>query len=210
MDYLIAFVIAFFLSFFGMIPPGMITLKLVSIGFNKSVKAAILFALGVSFVEFFQTILTLHFSTTFVNYFNDNNYIKWGAVFLLLVLAISYFIAKPKPINDLNLVNVDTIKKKTSFFKGVFLSVFNILKYPFWIAQGIYFMRNGILQDEWSFLIVYSFGAVIGSFSMYYIYIRIGKTILTEFNALAKNFNKILALFFALLAIVQVLNIYNG
>ena len=71
-------------------------------------------------------------------------------------------------------------------------------------------MRNGILQDEWSFLIVYSFGAVIGSFSMYYIYIRIGKTILTEFNALAKNFNKILALFFALLAIVQVLNIYNG
>ena len=210
MDYIIAFIVAFALGFFGMIPPGMITMKLVSISYHKSFKAALLFAFGVSSVEFFQTIFTIHFSKTFGIYFEGNDYIKWGAVLLLLVLAISFFIAKPKSTDShLNQKELKTINKRTSFFKGVFLSIFNVLKYPFWIAQGIYFSNNGIIQDK-SHLIIFSLGSVLGSLLMYYIYIKIGKTILSEFNGLAKNFNKLLAIFFIFLAIVQLFNIYYG
>lgn len=207
MDYLIAFIIAFAVSFFGMIPPGLITLKLVSIRFEKSFKAAFLFALGVSFVEFFQTFATLHFSKLFANIFGENDYVKWTAVVILLVLAVSFLLKKPKEKEILNTEFIG-INKKTSFLKGAFFSLLNILKYPFWIFQGIYFMKNGIIRNEWISLLVFSFGAMLGSLTMYYIYIKIGNAIVSNFKNMAKNFNIVLALFFILLALIQVFNIF--
>lgn len=209
MDYLIAFVLAFGVNFIGMFPPGMITLKLVKISFSKSIKAAILFALGVSFIEFFQTIITLHFSKLFVNLVGENIIVKWIAVFVLLILSASFIFTKDKKNKDLDKKELKGINKKTSFIKGAFLSTINVLKYPFWIAQGVYFLNNGILKDEKFFLIIYSIGAILGSFSMYYVYIKLGKKLLNKFELLANNMNKFLAIFFLLLAVVQMLNIFN-
>lgn len=209
MDYFIAFIIAYGLSFVGMVPPGMITMKLVSISFNKSVKAAILFALGVTFVEFFQTIITLHFSQLFVKQVGENIYVKWAAVIVLLVLAISFILSKEKKNKGLNKKELKEINKRTSFAKGSLLSVVNVFKYPFWIAQGVYFLNNGVIKDESSFLAVYSLGALTGSLSMYYVYIKLGKKLLTKFDKLADNINKILALFFIFLALLQILDIYK-
>lgn len=191
-----------------MIPPGIITLKLVSIRFNKSFKAAVLFALGVGFVEFFQTIATLRFSGVFINFFDGNIYIKWAAVIILLIISIGFFIAKPKESNLLDGNEVKEINKKTSFIKGVMLSVFNFLKYPFWITQAIYFMKNGLIDKQISSLVVYSLGASLGSLAMYYTYIKAGIIILAKFEKLANNLNKVLAVFFLFLASIQIINIY--
>ena len=210
MDYFIAFIIALGLSFVGMVPPGMITMKLVSISFNKSVKAAILFALGVTFIEFFQTIVTLHFSKIFVELVGENIYIKWTAVAVLVLLAISFLLSKNNKNKGLDKKELKEINKRTSFFKGALLSIVNVLKYPFWIAQGVYFLNNGILKDEKFFLIIYSLGALIGSFTMYFLYIKLGKKLLDKFDNLANNMNKILAVFFLFLAIIQVINIFNS
>ena len=210
MDYFIAFIIALGLSFVGMVPPGMITMKLVSISFNKSVKAAILFALGVTFIEFFQTIVTLHFSKIFVELVGENIYIKWTAVAVLVLLAISFLLSKNNKNKGLDKKELKEINKRTSFFKGALLSIVNVLKYPFWIAQGVYFLNNGILKDEKFFLIIYSLGALIGSFTMYFLYIKLGKILLDKFDNLANNMNKILAIFFLFLAIIQVINIFNS
>jgi len=207
MDFFIAFIIAFVLSFIGMVPPGMITMKLVSISFKKSVKAAVLFALGVTFVEFFQTILTLHFSKIFVKLVGENIYIKWSAAIVLIILAISFLLSKDKKNKGLDTKELKEINKRTSFFKGALLSTVNVLKYPFWIAQGVYFLNNGILKDEKGLLVVYSFGALLGSFTMYYIYIKLGKKLLDKFDSLANNMNKILAIFFIFLAVLQIINI---
>ena len=207
MNYLIAFLVAFGTNFIGMIPPGMVSLKLVSIRFEKSLRAAILFSLGVAFVEFFQTIATLRFSSLFVRFFDGNLYVKWAAVVVLLALAISFYFAKPtnKSVNNNDLKEIN---KKTSFIKGMILSLFNFLKYPFWIFQGIYFMKNGIIENDIFSLIIFSLGATFGSFSMYYIYINLGNKILNKFQSLANNMNKILAGFFFLLATIQFFNIF--
>lgn len=210
MDYFIAFIIAFVLSFIGMVPPGMITMKLVSISFNKSIKAAVLFAMGVTFIEFFQTIITLHFSKIFVKLVGENVYIKWAAAIVLIILAMSFMFSKDKKNKGLDENELKEINKRTSFFKGALLSIVNVLKYPFWIAQGVYFLNNGILKDEKGLLVVYSLGALLGSFSMYYVYIKLGKKLLDKFDSLAKNMNRILALFFLFLAVLQIINIFNS
>lgn len=208
MEYIIAFIIALSLNFIGMIPPGMITLKIVSVRYKKGFKDALLFALGVSFVEFFLTLATLRFSSLFAEFFKSHTEIKWIVVIVLSVLAFNLFFSKAKKQPNSDLDFEEESYTKTSFIKGMFLSLFNLLKYPFWIAQGVYFLNKGLIKNDMISVLTYSFGATIGAFTMYFIYIRLGKMLLEKFDVLANNLNKVLAAFLLLLAIIQLINIY--
>lgn len=208
MEYLIAFLIALLLNFTGMIPPGMITLKIVSVRHKKGFKNALLFALGVAFVEFFLTFATLRFSSRFAEFFKSHTEIKWIVVIVLSVLAFNLFFSKPKKRKSIDQELEEESYTKTSFIKGMFLSLFNLLKYPFWIAQGVYLLNHQIIKTDLLSILNYSIGATIGAFSMYYIYIQLGKILLEKFDVLANNLNKVLATFLLLLAIIQLINIY--
>tara|TARA_B110000908_G_C10257687_1_gene456766 strand:+ start:2322 stop:2942 length:621 start_codon:yes stop_codon:yes gene_type:complete len=205
MEYIIAFIIALSLNFVGMLIPGMITLKIVSVQHKKGFKDAFLFALGVAFVELFQTVATLRFSSLFVKFFNGHVEIKWATIIILIVFAFNLFFSKP---NNLKQELEEESYTKTSFIKGMFLSLFNLLKYPFWIAQGVYFLHNGIIKTDILSIFIYSAGATLGAFFMYFIYIKLGKALLTKFDFLANNLNSLLPLFLLLLAILQLVNIF--
>jgi threonine/homoserine/homoserine lactone efflux protein len=208
MEYILAFIIALVLNFVGMIIPGMITLKIVSVQHKKGFQDALLFALGVAFVEFFQTIATLRFSSLFADFFKSHTEIKWIVVIVLSVLAFSLFFSKPNKPNSLEVESEEDNYRKTSFIKGMFLSLFNLLKYPFWIFQGVYFLNSGILKTDMFSIVFFSTGATIGAFAMYFIYIKLGQVLLEKFDVLAKNLNRVLAIFLIFLAIIQLINIY--
>lgn len=208
MEYVIAFIIAVALNFIGMIPPGMITLKIVSVRHKKGYTDALLFALGVAFVEFFLTFATLRFSSRFADFFKSHTEIKWIVVIVLLVLAFNLFFSKPKKKNAIYQDTEEEEYTKVSFVKGMFLSLFNLLKYPFWIAQGVYLLNHHIIKTDLVSILNYSIGATIGAFAMYFIYIKLGTILLEKFDVLAKNLNKVLAVFLLFLAILQLVNIY--
>jgi len=198
MYYLIAFSIAFGFSFLGMLAPGLINMKLVAVSFKRGIKSAFLFAIGASSVEFFQALLSLHFADLCIDFFTGNIIVQWSAVVLLLALSISFLLAKPKKQKF-----EEKQEKHSSLINGILISMLNIIVYPFWMAVGIYYMDNGIIKNEWDILIIFSLGAMLGTFTAYLIYIKLGNYIMTKFDSIAKNLNLILAVIFLILAIIQ-------
>lgn len=202
MDYLIAFGVAYGFSFIGMLPPGMLTMKLIDISFKKSMQAAIMFGLGAAFVEFFQSLVAIRFSAVIAKYLDGNPIVQWSAVALLVVLGLGSLFAQPKKKEF-----KETAQEKTnsSFFNGIAIAMLNVIVYLFWMALGAKFMQDGLLRNEWPILLTFSFGVMLGSLSVYVIYAKLGEFILNKFDFVATNINRILAVVFFVLAGIQVL-----
>ncbi len=201
MDYLVAFGIAFGFSFVGMLPPGMLNMTVIGLNMNKGFKIALFFAIGAAFVEFFQSLLVIKFADKVQVYLEGNVYVNWVAVVILLVLGISFLLAKPKKEN----IKEKEVEGSTggAMVKGMTLALANVLVYAFWLAQGIYWNQQGVLRDEWSILITFSVGIFLGSVAAYLVYIALGEKILKRFDAFANNLNKVLAGVFFVLAALQ-------
>lgn len=204
MDYLIAFGVAFGFSFIGMLPPGMLTMKLIDISFKKSMQAAIMFGMGAAFVEFFQSLVAIRFSAIIAKYLEGNPIVQWSAVALLVILGLGSLFAKPK---KKEFTETKQEKSHSSFFNGIAIAMLNVIVYLFWMALGAKFMQDGILRNEWPILLTFSLGVMMGSLSVYVIYAKLGEFILNKFEFVATNINRILALVFFVLAGVQILKI---
>ena len=206
MHYILAFLLAFALSFLGMMPPGMINITSVNVRMKKGIYASLSFLMGASVIEFFQALVSIQCADTLAGYFVDNTIVQWGAVLVFVILGLSFLLTKVKKIET----DRPADKNGHSFFiKGAVLSLFNVLVYPFWIAQGIIFLHNGWLHDSWIDLIIFSLGVMLGTASCLYGYVKLGHRVLTRFDRFSKNINQFLALVFFILAVIQLWQLYT-
>jgi len=209
MDYIFAIGIAFFFSFTGMLPPGMLNMTTVGLSMKKGFYPALWFAVGAALVEFIQALMVVKFSAKLAQFLEGNIYVNYVAVVVLLALALSFFFAKPKKDNSKVDENLDDTKNGGTLIKGMTLALANVLVYAFWLGVGIYWTQKGILDGSWSMSIIFSIGIFIGSIAAYLIYIVLGEKILKKFDVVANNLNKILAALFFLLAAGQVYQIVS-
>ncbi len=205
MPYLIAFGLAYFFSFLGMIPPGMISMNGIAIRCTKGLKSAFLFVLGASIVEFFQSFISIRFADTISTIFVGNDFVQWSAVVLFILIAIYYYTKRTNPTRH----TVHSKDAHSYFLKGTGLSLLNFIVYPYWLTQGIIFMKNGLLINKTSVLLTFSFGAFLGTLSCLVIYIKVGQIILDRYDNISANIYKIIASIFLLLATVQLWYIYS-
>lgn len=207
MDYLIAFGIAWGFSFVGMLPPGMLNMTTIGLSMKKGFYPALWFAVGAAIIEFGQALMVIKFSIKAEAFLTEyESIVNWVAVVVLIALALSFLLAKPK--KDNTKVDENLKEDKSTLLKGMTLAFANVLVYPFWLAQGIVWTQKGVLDGSWSFSIVFSIGVFLGSVTAYLVYIILGEKILSKFDAFANNLNKILAALFFFLAILQLAQIF--
>jgi len=216
MEFILAFGIAFGFSFAGMLPPGMLNMTTVGLSMKKGFYPALMFGIGAAFIEFGQSLLVIKYSKIAADFLEKYEmYVNYVAVAVLLALAFSFLFAKAKKENskvDDNLKESDS----NTLLKGMTLAFANVLVYPFWLAQGIYWSlpKNGfidgqaVLDGSWALSITFSIGIFFGSVAVYAIYIMLGEKLLKKFDVIANNMNKILAGLFFLLAALQIIKIF--
>jgi len=207
MNYLIAFGIAWGFSFVGMLPPGMLNMTTIGLSIKKGFYPAFWFAVGAALIEFFQSLLVIKYSANAQVFLKEyESVVNWVAVAVLIALALSFLLAKPK--KDNTKVDENLKEDKGTLIKGMTLAFANVLVYPFWLAQGIVWTQKGVLDGSWPLSIIFSIGIFLGSVSAYTIYILLGEKILSKFDAFANNLNKILAALFFFLAALQLAQIF--
>ena len=207
MEYLVAFGIAWGFSFVGMLPPGMLNMTTIGLSIKKGFFPALWFAVGAAMIEFFQSLLVIKYSAKAQVFLTEyESVVNWVAVAVLIALALSFLLAKPK--KDNSKVDENLKQDKSTLLKGMTLAFANVLVYPFWLAQGIVWTQKGVLDGSWSFSIVFCVGIFLGSVSAYVVYILLGEKILSKFDVFANNLNKILAGLFFFLAALQLFQIF--
>jgi threonine/homoserine/homoserine lactone efflux protein len=128
-----SFLLAFFFSFVGTIPPGSVNLTIIQLGLSGKIKIAWRFALTVSIVEYPYAWLAIEFESLITHSQIVIEHFRLLAAIVMLIIGI------------LNLISAtgQRVKKVGSFDdsgirRGLLLGILNPLAMPFWIGITAY------------------------------------------------------------------------
>jgi len=197
MTYFLPFIIGFLSAFIGLLAPSMLNMTAARTSIEKGRKAGIVFAAGASSVVFIQGFIALTFAKYFVAHPEIITRLKTAAVFVLLALAIFFFIQARKKFNA-----EGKQKKGNNFLTGFGMSSLNMLAIPFYLAMATLAENKGWMTIEQPFSTIYVVGAVLGAFSLFTIYASFADIIAKKAQFIAKNINYILSVLFVVLALL--------
>jgi len=196
------------IGFVGVIPPGLLNLTAAKISVKQNRKAAVIFALGASFVVVGQVYIGVFFSKLL----NDNPetllLLEQFAVIAFVGLSIFFFI---RAALDSGTPEVQEINRSAAklFAQGIILSVLNIFPIPFYIGFSSFLAGRGLFVFTYPTAHLFIIGASCGTFLMLLAYIKYVKKFAFDSNTFARKINYVLSGLTLLIAIFTIIRIYG-
>ena len=185
------------MSYLGFISPGMINMTALKIRLNSGKKESVKFSIGASLVIFFQAGVALFFADYFVKNPQIISYLKIAGVLVFFLLSVVFFLQAKQKVKALS-----KNAKKQYFFKGVGMSLINMLGVPFFLAMSILLASEGKIIIEHPYILLFVFGASLGAFLLFFTYIAFANFISKRISFIARNINYILSALFLVLGIL--------
>ncbi|RZS99661.1 LysE family translocator [Aquimarina brevivitae] len=162
------FLITFFASLVGVIPPGLVNMTVARTCLERGKQNGILVAVGASFVVFFQAFVAILLAKyIFNNVYIKNMLLRTGAVIFLL-MAIYFFV---KARQRQTKIRVYRKADTRSFFKGAMISLINVLPIPYFCAVAAGLSVSGKLNYDIIKMLLFAFAASLGTFVTLYFYV---------------------------------------
>lgn len=151
------FLIGFFFSFIGSIPPGTLNLLVLQLGLENRIKAAIHFSLAVAIVEYPYAWIAVAFEDVIMSTpVILENFKLLAAVTMSLMGILSIWSVRNPSITNAKL-------EGNGFIRGIILSILNPQAIPFWIATTAYLKAEGwIVIDSTLTIHSYLLGTAVG------------------------------------------------
>lgn len=216
MDFIIAFIVAAVISFWGSLQLGLVNVAVIDTTLTKGGKFALLLAIGGVLPEIPYTLFAIH-GAEYLSRLQEHQE-KLGIIIgtIMLLLGLYYFFKKSKEIGK----ETSTTKyaKTGAFSKGLVLAMLNPQLIFFWsgililLETGsfnifdhkdklINFSADDLISPKWSF----AFGAATGALCILIIYIFLARRYRNKIStALSTKLNKLVGLFFILIGIVSI------
>ncbi len=202
MEILLTFVIAFFFSFIGTIPPGTINLSIIQLGLDQRMSAAWRFAFAASIIEYFYAWLAVKFEKLILSspVIEENFQLITAIVMLSLGIASLYSARKPSPL----------VQKfnESGFRRGIVLGILNPLALPFWVAMTAYIKSQKWLDLSTEFeLHSYLMGVALGGLALLMLLAYLANRVVRYFqeNKWLRNIPGVTLLLLGVYAIMQYL-----
>lgn len=166
------FIIAFFFSFIGSIPPGSLNLSVIQLSLDNKLSAAIRFALAAAIIEFPYAFIAVKFEGLITSSPLVLNNFKLIAAIVMLALGIANIATYSKNSTSKTLDKL----RQSGFRKGVILSILNPLAIPFWIGVTAYLNNQGWIQlTSNKLILIYVLGISAGTFALLAVLAVLGK-----------------------------------
>lgn len=189
MEILLPLLLGFVMSSIGVALPGLLNMTAAKISLKEGRQRALVFALGASVVVFFQTYIAVSFAK-FLNSRPDIIAIleETGLVIFSILTLYFLFIAKKKKIKKGK--DIVKLKSRTSnFFLGALLSALNFFPIPYYVFISVSFSAYQYFYFTNLFVSLFVIGVVVGSFSIFYLYIVFFKKLEHKADFFMKNVN---------------------
>ncbi|WP_395044717.1 LysE family translocator [Flavobacterium sp.] len=206
MNIIIPLLSGFIAGVIGIIPPGLINMTAAKVDLTDGRKRAMVFVLGALIVIFFQTYISI----IFAQYINSHQEIvvllREIGLFIFTVLSIYFlFLAKKPNINQKESIQLKS--KRSRFFMGMLISAINFFPIPYYVFVSITLASYNIfLFDTFSIYSLVS-GIVLGSFSVFYLYVVFFNKMKTKTDYFMQNMNKIIGIITAIVALITLFNV---
>ena len=193
------FLLGFFFSFVGSIPPGTINLTCVQLGLEKKVGIAWRFAAVCSVLEYPYAWIAVEFAEWITSspLVVENMQLIAAIVMILLGILTLWSSFKPSKIT--------TKLSESAYMRGIVLSVLNPLAIPFWVGTTAYLNSlNWIDLSTPAGLHGYLVGVCLGTFVLLIILVYLAKRVISQFTQ-STWINKIPGIALIILGIYAVL-----
>lgn len=208
MGYVLDFFLGYLVAIAGFIAPGMLNVLAAKISITETKKAALIFILGTLTVVLLQAFTGVYFAKFLDSHPGISNTLKkFGTViFVLLTIAFLYNgfrVKKPKK-------DVQIKSKKNRYVYGLMMASFNMFAIPFFAISSLTLASKDLFDFSLISIIVFSIGAVLGTFTVFYSYAIFFKKIENKVEGLINNIYFILAAFTGIVAIMSIYRLVQG
>ena len=206
MNVILPLLSGFIAAVIGVLPPGLINMTAAKVDLTDGRKRAMVFVLGASIVVFFQTYI----SVLFAQYINSHQEIlvllrEIGLViFTGLSIYFLFFAKKPKLKSD---DSIQLKSKRSRFFMGILISAINIFPIPYYVFVSVTLASYKLFIFETVSIYSLVAGVVLGSFSVFYLYVVFFTKMKSKTDYFMQNMNKILGIITGIGALLTLINV---
>ncbi|WP_103069395.1 LysE family translocator [Aquimarina sediminis] len=198
------FLVTFFASLVGVIPPGLVNMTVARTCLERGKNNGILVAIGASVIVVFQALIAILLAKyIFFNPFVRNILLRTGAV-IFFFMAI-YFFAKAKQKSTK--IKVYRNRDTRSFFKGVMISAINVLPIPYFCAVAAGMSVSGKMEYDAGRIIAFIIAAGAGTFVTLYFYVFSFLKIEKKTESITKYSNYFMAILMLVLVAITLARI---
>jgi hypothetical protein len=207
MNWMMDAVLGFVISLLGVSLPGLINMTAVKVAMERSQQAAWRFCLGACITIFFQAWLAIAFGTYLSKHTEIIDLLKGTGIFIFLLLSVVFFIqairSKVRPENT-------RTGDGLPIMLGMGIAAMNFLNIPFYLSAGTVLEGNGYITIYFPFYFFFVGGLTLGSGAALALYVLGAGWIVKNARFLARHLNYFLGGLFLLIAIIQMVQFYNG
>ncbi len=190
MAVVVPFFLGFCIAFLAVILPGLINMTAAKISLEEGKTQAMSFTIGASVVVFFQTYVAVLFARFISIHTEIIAMLQEIGIVIFTGLSIYFFWIAKKPKSPKSKIKIKG--KSNRFFFGILMSTINFLPIPFYVFASMSIASSGYFHFERFEILNFVLGVVLGSFSVFYIYIVSFKSIENKTKFLMANINRII------------------
>jgi threonine/homoserine/homoserine lactone efflux protein len=202
MNFLLDFLVGYLVAIVGFVAPGMLNVLGAKISITESKRAAVLFIFGTLTIVFIQVFTGVYFAKFLDNHPAVSDTLKKFGTVIFVILTIAFLlkgfqVKKPK-------VEVEIKSKRNRYVYGLMMSSFNMFAIPFFAISSLTLASKDLFDFSLISIIIFSIGAVLGTFTIFYSYAVFFKKIEHKVDGLINNIFFILAGFTGFVAIMSI------
>ena len=202
MNYILHLLLGLIAGILVTIPLGPVNLLIVNTTISKNLKAAMIVASAASVMELLKPILAIYFSWLIIRHIESNIYLQLSVVLAFGLIGL-YFMLKENTSHKAE----RNEREMPDFLKGVLISFLNVPALPFWIIVVAYCESTIGFDFRISTVSLFLAGVFSGRYGTLWIYAQLSQYICERSSVIALWLNRIIAILFFILALIQALRI---
>jgi len=202
---LLILLIGYGLAAVGVTPPGLLNMTAAKIGLKAGRKSALLFSAGACLTIAFQSSISVLSAKFLHNHPGVVSTMQKIGLLIFVGLTVYYLVfANNKKMKE---YDAEDKTKRGWFFRGAFLSAINLFPLPFHAYMAITLASLNLLTFSPINITAYVAGTVLGSFTMFYLYILFFDKIKSKSFTSQKNMNRIIGSITGIVAIITLISL---
>jgi threonine/homoserine/homoserine lactone efflux protein len=210
MEIILPLVVGFCISFVATLLPGLLNITTAKIGIKEGRRNAVFFALGAATIVFFQAYI----SVTFAKLINRSpeivNMLQEAGLVIFTLLTIYFLFLSKKKKAKINPDEVHVRSTTGNYFLGIMLSALNFFPIPYYVFVSVSLMASGELLSNNFLIFLFVFGAVMGSFAVFYLYIVFFKKFEHKTHFFISNVNFFIGSITGLISIITLIKLLRN
>lgn len=184
------------------LPLGPVNLLVVNTTVSKNLRAAMVLASAASIMELLKPILAIYFSWLIIRHIESNMYIQLTVVLAFILIGL-YFLFKKNTSHAVE----NNRREMPEIMKGVLISFLNVPALPFWIFLIAYCESTVGFDFSISTVGFFLSGVFMARYGTLWVYARLSQYVYERSSLIALWLDRIIAIIFFILALIQVFRI---